>query len=142
MKMENNSKSKQDLDKIFKSIEEEMLNNSDFAKEYLEEAGYNLDELNKKGMDLIEIMKGKTRLKFAKGKRFKIFEEVKKYLAQLNSEVQMRPRQLLIEILKSSQGEQLSFQFRDLEKLSDEDLLEMVKEEELLKYLEGLKKDR
>lgn len=139
--MDNSSKNKKDLDKIFKSVEEEILDNSDFAKEYLVEAGYNLDELNKKGIDYIEKMKGKARLKHAKEKRFKIVEEIKIYLAQLNSEVKMQPRQLLIDILKSSRGEQLSFQFRDLEKLSDEDLLEMVKEEQLLQYLEELKKD-
>ena len=139
--MDNSSKNKKDLDKIFKSVEEEILDNSDFAKEYLVEAGYNLDELNKKGIDYIEKMKGKARLKHAKEKRFKIVEEIKIYLAQLNSEVKMQSRQLLIDILKSSRGEQLSFQFRDLEKLSDEDLLEMVKEEQLLQYLEELKKD-
>ena len=51
----------------------------------------------------------------------------------------MQSRQILIDILK---GEQLSFQFRDLEKLSDEDLLEMVKEEQLLKFWKELNKDK
>ncbi|MCH7973854.1 MAG: hypothetical protein IH949_08210 [Bacteroidetes bacterium] len=136
--MENGLKNKQELDKIFKEIEGEILDNSDFAKEYLEEVGYDLNELNKKGIDFIEKMKGKARLKLAKEKRFKIVEEIKKYLSQLNKDVKMQSRQILIDILK---GEQLSFQFRDLEKLSDEDLLEMVKEEQLLQYLEELKKD-
>ncbi|MCH8034805.1 MAG: hypothetical protein IH950_13745 [Bacteroidetes bacterium] len=116
-----------------------MLKNSENAEEYLKEAGYNIDELNRDGLELINVLTGKSRLELAKKKRYRLIEEIKKYLSQLNKDVKMQSRQILIDILK---GEQLSFQFRDLEKLSDEDLLEMVKEEQLLKFWKELNKDK
>lgn len=137
--MKKNTNSKKELLKIFKSIEDDLLKNSENAEEYLKEAGYNIDELNRDGLELINVLTGKSRLELAKKKRYRLIEEIKKYLSQLNKDVKMQSRQILIDILK---GEQLSFQFRDLEKLSDEDLLEMVKEEQLLKFWKELNKDK
>jgi len=141
MNMENNSKNKKDLFKIINFIGDEISNNSDFAEEYLKDSGYNLEELNAKGIDFINKLKGKLRLKIAQERRVKLFEELKERVKRINSEVQMKSRQVLIEMLKTAQENQISFQFRDLEKLSDEDLLEMVKEEQLLDYLDELRKD-
>ena len=140
--MREKHKNIKDLEKIFKSIEDQILNDSDFAQEYLNESGYDLDELNKKGLDFIEKIKGKARLEIAKQNKNKFIEEIKNYLNQASSEIREKSREAMIEILKSKQKEQLSFQFRNFEKFSTDDLVEMISEEELLSYFEKLRKGK
>ena len=139
--MENNSNSKRELLKIFKSIEGDLLSNLDSAEEYLKESGYNIEELNSDVSSFINTLKGKARLELAKKKRYRLVEEIKKYWSKIDSQIRDKTREELIKILVSSQGEQLSFQFRNLEKLSNDDLLEMAKEEQLLEYIEKIQNE-
>jgi len=139
--MKKNTNSKKELSKIFKSIEDDLLNSSENAEEYLKEAGYDIDELNRDGSELINIFTGKSRLELAKKKRYKLIDEIKKYWTKIDSQLINKSREDLIKILISSKGEQLSLQFRKLEKLSNDDLLEMAKEEQLLEILEKMQNE-
>jgi len=138
-KMNKNKKSKEELLKIFESIGEDLLANPENAEIYLKESGYDIEEFQKESLNFIDVLKGKSRLELARKKRNRLVEQIKNYWNKIDLQLINKSREELIKILIASHGEQLSFQFRNLEKLSDDDMLEMAKEEQLLEYLEKIK---
>ena len=140
-KMNDKKKSKTELLRLIDTVGDDLLLNADGAETYLKDSGYDIEDLQREGVNFINTLKGKSRLELAKKKRSELVEKIKKYWNKIEPEFLNKTREDLIKILISSKGEQLRFQFRNLEKLSDDDLLEMSKEEQLLEYIEKIQNE-
>ena len=140
-KMNDKKKSKTELLRLIDTVGDDLLLNADGAETYLKDSGYDIEDLQREGINFINTLKGKSRLELAKKKRSELVEKIKKYWNKIEPEFLNKTREDLIKILISSKGEQLRFQFRNLEKLSDDDLLEMSKEEQLLEYIEKIQNE-
>lgn len=125
------------LKNIFAAFDEALCYDGDEAKNILRKAGLNPDEEVKKGLEYIKALQGKARLVLADNKRRQMLLKAKSKLAELRQVIVGDPKEMLATILAKSGG----VAFREIESLTDEDVLEMLDETELLKIIELLEKE-
>lgn len=126
------------LNNFFDAMDELFSNDEKLTDEYLKSIGKDPKIVASDGLRFIEELQGKARLKMAKQKRL-LLEEFKNKFQVENGRLTLEAKERLLQFLKGN--EQLSFAFRKVETLSDEDILEMLNEQELLNYLTQSSKD-
>lgn len=120
------------LNNFFDAMDELFTEDEKLTDEYLISIGKNPKKIESSGMKFIEELQGKARLKAAKQKRI-MLEEFKNKFNVEKGKLTQEAKERLLNLLKGN--EQLSFAFRKIETLSDEDILEMLSEQDLLNYL-------
>jgi len=124
--------------KLNSIISEYLIENPDALKEALEEEGINKDEIVGEGLDLVRKLSQQQRAAYTRQKNEKLLSIIR----EIKSSVEKLSRKQIIAKFKNliPESEQdLSFQafFRNLEKVNDDDLREMLDEAEILKILKS-----
>lgn len=101
--------------------------------EYLKSKGYNVDKVGKQGADFIKKQLAKNKLKQAKKKK-ELLARAKK----LVDEHDIDTKDL---ISNTGQSSSFAYQFSKHEDISEEDALEMLNDEQLLRIIEELEKN-
>ena len=78
-KMNDKKKSKTELLRLIDTVGDDLLLNADGAETYLKDSGYDIEDLQREGINFINTLKGKSRLELAKKKRSELVEKIKKY---------------------------------------------------------------
>ena len=117
-------------------ISEYLIENPDALKEALEEEGINQDKIVAEGLDLVRKLSQQQRAAYAREKNEKLLSIVR----EIKSSVTKLSRKQIIAKFKnlipeSEQDLAVQTFFRDLEKVNDDDLREMLDEAEILKIL-------
>lgn len=128
------------LDKLFDALTEQTLSKPAEARAQMIERGHDPDAIVSHGMALIERLKGRAELVIAKQKTFQRYEQAKrKILKRLESISD--PITYLADLLAQRGETALQTNFRNAKGMSNEDLLDMINEVELLYIFDKLDND-
>lgn len=129
------------IGRLFDELADSVLENKDEAREVLEEAGKDPEEVRARGREFIEKMKGKARLARAEAKKEKLGRMRERLHRKLDRQAQGNPKELLARAMAEGSEHGVQFHFRNIEDLSDEDALEMLDEIQLIHLWEKLREE-
>ena len=136
--MNQDKKYQKALNNLYDSFVELIHQDIDFAKEILIENGDNPVEIEENGLAFIKKLQAKAKINLAKQKNINLFDSAKaKLLAIIPNPDDLKVR--LSELLVGSSSNGIAFNFNSLKEFSQDDLLDMINEAQLLELLEELK---
>lgn len=129
-----NQDNKVEIVRLLELLSSEEPSNIKIIKEELKAAGIDPDELVDNINTKVDILIGKKKLEIAK-KRLKLFQDrIKHFNPDITSITITTAKELLLNLI-GSPGELASqANFRKIEQLTDEDALEILKEDNLLEF--------
>lgn len=136
--MNQDKKYQKALNNLYDSFNELIHQDIDFAKEILIENGDNPAQIEENGLAFIKKLQAKAKITLSKQKSINLFESAKaKLLEMVPNPDDLKVR--LSELLNGSSSNGVIFNFNSLKELSQDDLLDMINEAQLLELLEELK---
>ena len=117
-----------ELGKILRRIGD--FDNKENRDRYLESKGHDLKELDQNAVDIFNRISAKSKLKEARIRK-ELFTKARKLLEEKDVPDVKK-------LISSSISSQFAYQFSKLENISTNDILSMLKDEELLKIIEKL----
>ncbi|MBO6794654.1 MAG: hypothetical protein JJ895_12140 [Balneolaceae bacterium] len=104
-------------------------------EEYLKSKGFEIEAIDNKAIDIFDQISSKNILRRARHRKA-LFERASELIQERDS-INVKE---LISSFKTKSSNQFAYQFSKLDNVSDEDVLNMLKDEELLKVIENLEK--
>jgi membrane-bound lytic murein transglycosylase MltF len=127
------------VDHLFDAFAEQTLADPVEARARMQEQGRDPDEVVRHGMALVSRLKGRAELAIARQKTRERYERAKQQVLQ-RLETIANPAQYLTDLLARRGETALQVNFRKAESLSNEELLDMIDEVELLYIFDELEK--
>ena len=118
---------------VFESKEE--------TRSTLRAVGKDPDTVRAKGQRFIDRMRRKSRLIEAQTKQNRLARMRAQLRERLDPQAQKNPKRLLAGVMAEDSKHDLQFHFRKIEKLTDEDAIEMLSEIEILRLMEELSEE-
>lgn len=127
-----NTEEKDKMAKLFSLIGE--FEDSAEVDEYLESRGYNIEDLEKRGDAFLSKMVKKAMVKEGKRKK-ELFNRAQELFKSLDID---NPLEVLKERIREQQASSPAFSFSKLDNISEEDALDMLEDEELMRLIQEL----
>lgn len=134
-----NSTNPNRVDRLFDAFTEQTLADPTEARARIEEQGRDPDQIIRHGMALIGRLKGRAELVIARQKTVERYERAKKQVLQ-RLETIADPATYLANLLARRGETALQANFRKAKNLSNQELLDMIDEVELLYIFDELEK--
>ncbi len=125
------------VDRLFDAFTEQTLSDPTEARARIEEQGRDPDAVVRHGMALIKRLRGRAELVIAKEQTFQRYERAKQQILQRLERI-ADPAKYLADLLAQRGETALQANFRKAKDLSNQELLDMIDEVELLYIFDEL----
>ena len=129
------------IQRLFERFGELALEDTEMANDILRDAGMDPEQVAEEGVAFVRQLFGEARLRLAAERRAKEEPKITSLLAQLTEQLRALKKDLRTELaqLLSDKGvSNFGVQFRNLEELEEEDILNMMAERQVLQLLDKL----
>ena len=128
------------IQRLFERFGELALEDTEMANDILEDAGMDPEQVAEEGVAFVRQL-FEARLRLAAERRAKEEPKITSQLARLTEQLRVLKKDLRTELAQLLSGDELSnfgVQFRNLEELEEEDILNMLAERQVLQLLDKL----
>jgi hypothetical protein len=137
--MDTNKKKKNSILHRIDKVEMELLQNDEYAKQFLEDEGFNTEEELKYGSQFIRRIRFMASAIIKKQEDLKLFEMAYLRIKTAIHENTQKTSDTLISLLQTKSP---SFQFRNLESWTDDEIREVLADIDLVKLMEEFDKEK
>lgn len=139
--MQNKNSTKHNrVDRLFDAFSEQTFSDPVEARARVVAKGHDPDAITKHGMGLVERLKGRAELLIAKQQTIQRYQRAKQQLLERLNSID-DPVAYLLDLLSKRGQTALQVNFRNVNSLSNEELLDMIDEVELLYIFGELEND-
>ncbi len=129
---------RESLDGLFDAFSEMIYPTTDDLRRELEIAGINPESVSREARSFIQKLRTKTRVDLAKKEMLEKVKAAKEAISSLAPELSAKNKKQLAKMLFGDQAS-IAINFNKLGELSDEDIIGLLNELQLLEFLENLK---
>ena len=129
------------IQRLFERFGELALEDTEMANDILRDAGMDPDQVAAEGAAFVRQLLRKARLRLAAERRAEEEPKITSQLAQLTEQLRVLKKDLrteLAQLLSGRNAAKFKVQFRKLQKLEEEDILNMLAEHQVLQLLDNL----
>jgi len=136
-----NKDNNESLDNLFEAFSNELTPTKEEMMRELEARGIDASSVAKDGLAFVQKLQARTKIALAKKEMLKRVALAKDALRSLAPKLSINNKEQLAKMLFGEQAN-IAVNFNKLNELSDDDIISMLSEVQLLEFLEKLKSDK